>query len=89
MSGCGFLSSREIEQAIENRLPADRRAQFEEHLAGGCSDCLLFSEDLATFRRLASGGLLDAEKKEADRLAEPLRTLLRAALRRDSSTRSS
>jgi len=79
-AGCGFLTSTEIEQAIEDRLDAERSEAFERHVDEGCTECAMLAADLETFRAVVEGGPLETERRESDRQAE----MLRARLRREA-----
>ena len=80
--GCDFLGSADLEALIEGRLDRPRAAQFEAHLEQGCSACLVLQADVTLFRHLLAEGLAGSERQEAERLKEPLRARLLAALRR-------
>lgn len=84
--GCGFLSSRDLQEAIEGRLSAQRRQEFESHVEQGCAECVTLAADLATYRRLLSSGPLDSERREEELHSEPLRELLRREIRRRNLT---
>lgn len=81
-AGCGFLSAKDLQEAIEGRLSPPRRTEFEAHVDKGCSECITLAADLETFRRILASGTLESERREAEKLAEPLRALLRREIRR-------
>lgn len=80
--GCGFLSATDVQAAIEGRLAPERRTEFERHIVAGCADCVTLAADLETYSRVVSRGVLPAERREAEREAEPLRQRLRSKIRK-------
>ena len=87
-AGCGFLSAGDIQAALEGRISPERKLEFEAHIERGCSDCVTLAADLETFRRLLAGGPLDTERREEEKLAEPLRARLRMEIRKRKLTSS-
>lgn len=74
---CNFLAPGEWEAALEDRLSAERAAQWERH-AGGCAACALLLADMRAFHD-AGHGELSIEEREAFAARAPL---LEAQLRR-------
>lgn len=85
-AGCGYLSPGDLEAAIAGRLPAARAQEFEQHLDGGCGECATLAADLEAFAAVVSGGVLETERREADRQAELLGARLRRAARGRQTT---
>lgn len=81
--GCGYLSSSEVEQLVEGRLPAERQHRFESHLAGGCGPCALLAADLEVFRTLETDGLQPAERRAFEARRQWTHALLRREMRRN------
>lgn len=53
---CDHLSSAELQELVEERLPAERLEEWKSH-AAGCSACTELLEDLAQYRNLVRSGL--------------------------------
>lgn len=73
---CEFLSREEQEQLLEDRLPAERRSDWERH-AEQCAACALMQEDIRVFQA-ASGddAMLRSEQQAFERFDEPTRRRL-------------
>jgi len=78
--GCGFLSRGELEASIEGRLSATRREAFESHQLSGCSPCALLAADVAVFRGVETGGVLETERREFEASKAIVKAHLRQAL---------
>lgn len=62
-SGCGFLSTREVEACIDRRLSVGRHDEFERHRRGGCAPCTLLAVDIEIFRGVFGSGPLPDEAR--------------------------
>lgn len=85
-SGCGFLSTADLQDFIDGRLAPARMEEFDRHVAGGCAACVTLAADLEVYHRLLRGGLHEGERREAEQQANTLRERLRKELRRRNLT---
>lgn len=76
-AGCGFLSQKEIGEALEGRLPEERRNELELHVEQGCAECVTLVVDLEVFRGVLADGVSEMEARESDLQAEILAGRLR------------
>jgi len=86
-AGCGFLTDKEIEAAIEDRLPERRQEQFAAHQLEGCSSCALLAADLQIFGTVQSSGLLENERREFNESAAIFKAQLRQELEAQDAQR--
>jgi tetratricopeptide (TPR) repeat protein len=61
---CDHLSSAELEELVEGRLPADRFRELKIH-ADGCPACTELLDDLAQYRTLVLSGLTIPSERAA------------------------
>ena len=80
-AGCGFLSDTDLQAAIEGRLSAARRSEFERHVEQGCAPCTLLAADLEVFSAVLAGGVVEAERQESERQSEMMQARLRREVR--------
>ena len=85
--GCGFFTESDLDGWLEGRLSPERREELERHVDSACSECVTLAADLAAFRQLIVGGILESERKDAEALGESVRSRLLQAVRKRETER--